>query len=444
MDVGALLSAGQSGEPNAMQIKLAYGKNGLWIDIPDAWGATVIEPAYAPALPDPSHAIREAMQPLRDLGSLGHRRIGVIFSDITRPTPNHIILPAVLAELAAMGVSRDAITLFNALGTHRPNPPAELRQMLGDAVVDHYRIAQNNAFDLSTQVCLGVSSRGHEIWLNREMVACDVKILTGFIEPHFFAGFSGGGKAIMPGMAGLKTVLGNHDAGMIGHPNATWGVTHGNPVWEEAREVALKTCETSDRARLFLLNVSLNKDKQITGVFAGDLDEAHARGCAFVRQTAMRPAPHLFDIVVTTNSGYPLDMNLYQTVKGMRAAAQIVKPGGAIIAAAECWDGIPDHGLYGQLLRESASPRELLDRILALREPVQDQWEAHIQALVQLKADVYLRSDGLSDDQIRAALLKPCRRIEDTLAELRARYGPEATLCIMPEGPQTVAYLPAG
>ncbi len=444
MDVGALLTAGRSGASNAMKIKLAYGKNGLWIDIPAAWGATVIEPAHAPSLPDPAHTIREAMRALHDLGSLHHQRIGVIFSDITRPTPNHIILPAVLAGLADLGAPREAITLFNALGTHRPNTPAELRQMLGDAVVDQYRIVQNNAFDPSTQVCLGVSSRGHEIWLNREMVGCDVKILTGFIEPHFFAGFSGGGKAIMPGMAGLKTVLGNHDAGMIGHPNATWGITHGNPIWEEAREVALKAGASTPDARLFLLNVSLNKDKQITGVFAGDLDEAHARGCAFVRQTAMRPAPHLFDIVVTTNSGYPLDMNLYQTVKGMSAAAQIVKPGGAIIAAAECCDGIPDHGLYGQLLRESAGPRELLDRILALREPVQDQWEAHIQALVQLKADVYLRSDGLSDDQIRAALLKPCRRIEDTLAELRARYGPQATLCIMPEGPQTVAYLPAG
>ncbi len=427
-----------------MKIKLAYGKRGLWIDIPDAWNATVIEPGYAPGLPDPAQTIREAVRELRELPGLERRRIGVIFSDITRPTPNHIILPALLGELAELGAPRDHITLFNALGTHRPNTPAELRQMLGDAVADQYRIVQNNAFDESTQVCLGVSSRGHEIWLNRELVECDLKILTGFIEPHFFAGFSGGGKAVMPGMAGLKTVLGNHDAGMIGHPNATWGVTHGNPVWEEAREVALKAAEIPQQSRLFLLNVSLNRDRQITGVFAGDLDDAHARGCAFVRQTAMQPAPHPFDIVVTTNSGYPLDLNLYQTVKGMSAAAQIVKPGGAIITAAECWDGIPDHGLYGQLLRESASPQDLLDRIHAFSAPVQDQWEAHIQALVQLKADVYLRSDGLSDDQIRAALLKPCRRIEDTLAELRARYGPDASICVMPEGPQTVAYLPAG
>ncbi|MCS7061684.1 MAG: nickel-dependent lactate racemase [Anaerolineae bacterium] len=424
-----------------MKIKLAYGKNGLWIDVPAEWNPTVIEPMYVPGLADPVQAIREAMRPLHHIDSLHNRRIGIIFSDITRPTPNHIILPAVLAELAELGVRREQITLFNALGTHRPNTDAELCAMLGEEIVREYPIIQNNAFDPSTQVCLGVSRWGHEIWINRALVECDLKILTGFIEPHFFAGFSGGGKAIMPGMAGLKTVLGNHDAGMIGHPKATWGVTHGNPIWEEAREAALKTCETSANACLFLLNVSLNKDKQITGVFAGNLDEAHARGCAFVRQTAMRPAPHLFDIVVTTNSGYPLDLNLYQTVKGMSAAAQIVKPGGAIIAVAECWDGIPDHGLYGRLLRESSSPQELLERILSFPQPVQDQWEAHIQALVQLKADVYLRSDGLSDDQIRAALLKPCSRIEDTLIELRKRYGTNATLCILPEGPQTVAYV---
>ncbi|HEY3340441.1 MAG TPA: nickel-dependent lactate racemase, partial [Anaerolineae bacterium] len=380
----------------------------------------------------------------------GGYRVGVIFSDLTRPTPNSIILPALLDELAAGGVPRDAITLFNALGTHRPNTDAELRTMLGESIVDAYRIVQNNAFDPSTQVHLGTTRRGNDIWLNRELLECDFLILTGFIEPHFFAGFSGGGKAIMPGMAGLRTVLGNHNAEMIGHPHATWGITWGNPIWEEAREVALKVSgasgvtnppSSSHISRVFLLNVTLNKDKRITGVFAGDLDEAHTRGCAFVRQTAMQPVPQPFDIVITTNSGYPLDLNLYQTVKGMCAAAQVVKPGGAIIAAAECSDGIPDHGLYGSLLRESSTPRELLNRINASSVPQQDQWEAQIQAIVQLKAEVYLYSGGLSDAQITSALLKPCHHIEETVYELRQRYGPGATLSVLPEGPQTVPYV---
>jgi nickel-dependent lactate racemase len=155
----------------------------------------------------------------------------------------------------------------------------------------------------------------------------------------------------------------------------------------------------------------------------------------------MVAVPRPFDIVVTTNSGYPLDINLYQSVKGMRAADQVVRQGGAIIIAARCSDGIPEHGLYGKILRESNSPRELLDRICAPGFLEQDQWQAQIQALIQLKADVYVRSDGLSDDEIRAALLLPCRKIEDTIGDLVAKYGRGASICLMPEGPQTIPYI---
>jgi lactate racemase len=424
-----------------MKIHLAYGISGLDIELPAAWNVTVVEPSYVPGLPDPAGAIRcELRKNPWGFGNPMGLKVGIVVSDLTRPTPNHIIVPVVLEELARAGIARDQITIFNALGTHRANTDAELRRMLGDEVVDNVRIVQNNAFDPSTQVCLGKSSHGHDIWLNRELVGCNLKILTGFIEPHFFAGFSGGGKAIMPGMAGLRTVLGNHDASMIGNPNATWGITHGNPIWEEAHEVALKTCEDG-KSSLLLLNVTLNRDKQITGVFTGDLDSAHARGCAQVKQTAMVAVPHPFDIVITTNSGYPLDLNLYQTIKGMCAAAQVVRQDGAIIAAAECREGIPDHGQYARLLREASSPRELLDHINTPGFLEQDQWEAQIQAIVQLKADVYLHSAGLSDEQITAALLQPCHSIPDTIAQLLSRFGPDASICVLPEGPQTVAYV---
>ncbi len=233
--------------------------------------------------------------------------------------------------------------------------------MLGDELFYIYRIVQNNCFDPSTQVYLGRTSQDHEIWINQEFYQCDVKILTGFIEPHLFAGFSGAGKAIMPGMAGQKTVLGNHSYPMIAHPQATWGITHGNPIWEEIQEVAHRVGAD------FLLNVALNREKAISRVFSGDLDAAHAAGCQSVRQTAMIPVKEPFDIVVTTNSGYPLDLNLYQSVKGMSAAAQVVRPGGAIIIAAECWDGVPEHGLYGQLLREAESIPSLLEAIQPIR-----------------------------------------------------------------------------
>jgi nickel-dependent lactate racemase len=423
-----------------MRIKLAYGKTGLPLELDDSLNVTVVEPIYVPALPEPAAAIRAALDgpvgspPLRELLRAG-MRIGVVFSDITRPAPNPLLLTAVLEVLDTVpGVE---VVLFNALGTHRFNTEAELRTMLGDAIFERRRIVQNNTFDPATQVCVGVTSKGHETWLNAELMGCDLKILTGFIEPHLFAGFSGGGKAIMPGMAGQRTVLGNHDAGMVGHPNAIWGVTQGNPIWEEVREVA------SQAGRLFLLNVTLNRDKAVTGVFAGDLDQAHAAGCAFVKRSAMVAVARPFDIVVTTNSGYPLDINLYQSVKGMRAADPIVRPGGTIIIATSCWDGIPEHGLYGKILRESRDPRELLDKISAPGFLEQDQWQAHVQALIQQKVDIFVKSDGLTDDEIRSALLQPCRRIEETISDLLVKYGRDASICVMPEGPQTIPYLSA-
>lgn len=421
-----------------MRIRLAYGKTGLTIELPDDWDLTVIEPRYLSSLPNPYQEIQKALRtpiespPLNKLVTPGDR-VGVIFSDITRPTPNHLILPAVLGELAH--VPKKNITLFNALGTHRANTDQELQNMLGDLFENQYRIVQNDAFNPASQVHLGVSSQGHDIWINRELTECDVIIPTGFIEPHFFAGFSGGSKAIMPGMAGQTTVLGNHDANNIGNPKATWGVTWGNPIWEEIREVAHIVGGT------FLVNVALNKNKQVTGVFAGDLDKAYALGCEFVKEHAMVAVPHLFDIVITTNSGYPLDLNLYQSVKGMSAAAQAVKQGGGIIIAADCWDGIPEHGLYGQLLSVAQSPLELLDRICEPGFLEQDQWQAQIQAQIQLKASVYVYTENLTDAQISAALLRPCRSIEDTVRNLKSEYGSQATICVLPEGPQTIPYI---
>ena len=421
-----------------MRIKLAYGKTGMPLELDEAWNVTLVEPHYVAGLPDPVAALGQALRapiaspPLCELVKPGDR-VGVVFSDLTRPTPNRTMLPVVLEALSML--PKDRITLFNGVGTHRANTPAELRTMLGDAAVDGYRIVQNDAFDPATQLRLGVTRFGHEVWINRQLAECDVKILTGFIEPHLFAGFSGGGKAVMPGMAGLQTVLGNHGAHMVGHPKAIWGITHGNPIWEEIQEAALLAHPS------FLVDVTLNKDKQITGVFAGEMDAAHAAGCAFVKDTAMVPVTEAFDIVVTTNSGYPLDLNLYQGIKGVSAAAQVVRQGGAIILAAECWDGIPDHGQYSQLLRAAASPRALLDMIFTPGFMQHDQWEAQVQAQAQLKAEVYVRTDHLSPEQIRAALLEPCHRIEDTVAGLLKRYGAHARICVMPEGPQTIPYL---
>ncbi len=307
--------------------------------------------------------------------------------------------------------------------------------MLGEAVVNNYRCLQHNAFDDNSLVSLGKTSFGNAVRVNRLLVESDVKILTGFIEPHFFAGFSGGPKGVLPALAGQESVLTNHGREMIAHPKAAWGSCEGNPIWEEMREVALLAKPT------FLLNVTLNALKQITGVFAGEMLAAHKAGRDFVRSSAMVPVAEPYDIVITTNSGYPLDQNLYQCVKGMSAAQQIARKGGAIILAGACNDGLPDHGRYAELLATGGSPQGVLDLIAQPGFSAQDQWQVQIQAQIQLHADVYVYSDGLSDEQIERALFKPCRNFEATVAQLLEKYGPQARICVLPEGPQTIAYL---
>jgi nickel-dependent lactate racemase len=421
-----------------MRVHIAYGTDGLDLELNDAWNVQVLEPVFQPGVENPLSALQSALRnpigtpPLAELIQPDDQ-IGIIVNDITRATPNSLILTAILAELAQHPAHN--ITVFIALGTHRRVTHPELEALIGKEFANTLRIVQNDAFDRETQVCIGQAENGEDIWINKALMECQVKILTGFIEPHFFAGFSGGGKAILPGMAALDTIMSNHRPENILDPNATWGHTHGNPLWEEVNTAAHLAGAT------FLLNVTLNRNREITGVFAGNLDQAHACGVEFARNTAMVPVPKPFDIVVATNSGYPLDQNLYQTVKGMSAAAQIVRPGGAILMVSECRDGIPDHGMYGKLLTQASGPEELLAALLQPGYRVQDQWQAQIQAQVQKKASVYLYSSGLSRDQIQKSHLKPVQSIENTLKLLYEYYGSSASIAVLPEGPQTIPYI---
>ena len=424
-----------------MKIKLAYGKEGLDITLPDDLNVDVVEPKYTEGLPDQAAAIEDSLlrpidsKPLRDLLKQSDT-VGIVVNDITRPTPYRTILPILLRQLRS--VSDEQILLFNATGTHRPNTQAELRRILGEEVLGRYRIIQNDARDRDSHRLAGTTAGGNAIWLHKEYLSCDFSILTGFIEPHFFAGFSGGGKAVMPGLALLETVLRNHGANNIDHPKATWGVTCGNPIWEEIQQAA------SLAPPSFLLNVTLNRDRNITGVFAGGFRRAYEQGCAHVKKNAMVAVRKPYDIVVTSNSGYPLDLNLYQSVKGMSAAARVVKDGGAIIAVADCWDGIPDHGEYGELLLEAESPESLLKTIRRQDFTRQDMWQAQVHALICQKADVYFHSHNLSDGQIERAFLKPCSRVEETIEELLHKHGRDASICVLPEGPQTIPYVSQG
>lgn len=422
-----------------MQVGLAYGKHGLTIEAPD--DAVVVEPADVPGVADEAAALQAALRapieapPLQALVRPDDTVV-IVHSDLTRPAPNDRMLPVILAELAEAGVPRARITLLNATGLHRPNTEAELRQMLGDRIVDTYRCLNHDAHDHANLRHVGRTPGGAEVWLNRHYVEASVRITTGFIEPHFFAGFSGGAKSVLPGVAGDMSVMHNHSASMIADPGAAWGITADNPIMRESRAAA-RLCPPA-----LILNVTLNKAKQITGVFAGALEPAHDAGCRAVKAAVMRPVAQPFDIVVTTNSGYPLDLNLYQAVKGMSAAAQIVRPGGAIIIAAECSDGI-GHGPFLELLRSRPDPAGLLDLITSPGFAMLDQWQVQILAQILLRARVYLYAPRLDDAAVRAAHLIPIHDIEATIAALRAEYGASASLCILPQGPLTVPYVAA-
>ena len=423
-----------------MIVPLAYGRAGLDLAVPDdlADRVTVVEPRYVPGVPDEAAALRAALRepvgtpPLRDLLSPTDT-VAVVFCDITRPMPSDRVLPVLLEEVETV-VGRDRIVLINGTGTHRANTPAELREMLGPELVEQYRIVQHDARNEDELTHVGTTPRGTPVWINKHFLNASVRLLTGFIEPHLFAGFSGGPKMVVPAVAGLATVMANHGARFIAEPQAIWGIREGNPLWEDLRAAAMMGQPT------FSLNVALNKEREITAVFAGDALASHRVGCEWVGEHAMQPVPEPFDVVVTTNSGYPLDLNVYQAIKGVSAANRVVREGGAIILAAECWDGIPSHGQYGELLESTASLDELLQKICAPGFAVPDQWQAQIQAQIQLRAAVYLYS-SLDDDTVRRTHLEPCGPLSERFAALMQAAGPDATACILPQGPQTVPYL---
>jgi len=419
-----------------MRVDLAYGQGYLPVEFPK--GRTmVISPSHTPGLPNEREAVIRALetpisaQPLRD--SIKQTdRVCISFSDITRATPNERIIPWLLEHLTH--VPRGNITLLNQLGTHRPNTRAELEKLLTADVVANYRVLNHEPENPAVHVQLGTMHDGTPALINRHVVEADVRIITGFIEPHFFAGFSGGIKGICPGTAALETVMSNHGARNIGDPNATFGVTIGNPLWEELRDVALRVGPS------FVLNVTLNEQRQITAVFAGDIIEAHKVGIEFVRRSAMQRVSAAFDVVVTTNSGYPLDMNLYQGVKGMSAGARIIKPGGTLILACECREGVPGGSPLDKLLRSASSPEEILAMLATPGFVRPEQWQAQIQALVQRKAKVLVHS-SLPDEVIRAAHLTPCHDIEAAVKDELARRGADAQVAVLPQGPLTIPYL---
>lgn len=419
-----------------MKVHLDYGTTGLELDL-TGLNATVLAPKFLDGLPDEAAAFTAAVRapiggrPLRELVAATDR-VAVVIPDGTRPLPNERLLPWLFAELAH--VPKENFTILIGTGSHRANTPAELDAMLSPAVARNYRVVNHSSTDAATVASAGRSALGYEVRLAKDYVTADRRIIMGFIEPHFMAGFSGGYKAVFPGIAALDAIMHYHGADVIGDPRSTWGELEGNPTQRHVR--AGGSLLPVD----FCVNVTLNTRRQITRYFCGETMAAHRAGCAFVKSTAMVACPRAFPLVVTTNSGFPLDQSLYQTVKGMAAAARIVTPGGLIVTAARCNDGFPAHGNFRSLIEASHSAQELLDRIMAPGFSMLDQWQAQHLAMILLKARVALRSE-LSDADVHRAHLTPVHDVRAAIDAELARLGRDTPIAVMPEGPLTIPYL---
>jgi nickel-dependent lactate racemase len=412
-----------------VEVKLAYGRGATTVEVPD--DAVVVSPRPTPALADEAGAVLDGLRrplsgrPLADVIRPG-AHVAVVFPDITRPMPNRTVLPPLLAELERLGVPPERIRLLCATGTHRPATEAELAELVGAEILARYRVHCHVATD-GAHVGVGQVD-GTPVLLDREYVEADVRIVTGFVEPHFFAGFSGGPKAVCPGLAALETVLEAHSPRRIADPAATWTSLDGNPVHEFVRAAAALLPPD------FSLDVTIDDDRRLTGVFAGSLPDAHRAACAFCDRTAVQRVEGRFDVVLSTNAGYPLDRNLYQAVKGMTAAERVVVDGGRILMAAACADGIPAEGRFGQLLAEAGSAGELARADVA-REL--DRWQVQMLGRVLSRARVGLYTDGLSPAEVRAAHLEPVEDLDCALADAVAA-SKNGRVCVLPQGPLTV------
>jgi nickel-dependent lactate racemase len=415
-------------------VTLAYGTEGLDIEVPT--DATVVRPAHHPALADEVAAVREALdrpvtgRPLRELVPPG-ARVAISVCDATRPQPRKPMLAAIAQVIEGI-VRQDDVVVLIATGTHGRSSDEQRREMLGGDVLGRWRVVDHDSRDPDSLRDFGVVD-GVPITLNREWLDADVRITTGFVEPHFFAGFSGGPKMVAPGLAALETVLELHSPARIADPRATFGVIEGNPVHDAVRAIAAATGVT------FAVDVLIDGQQRITHAFGGPVLEMHAVARRKAREVAMRPVPGPFDIVITTNSGYPLDRNLYQAVKGMAAAATVVAEGGTIICAAECRDGLPGDGNYARLLQGGPSIETVAAEILGAGRTIPDGWQVQVQARAQARARILLRS-ALTDADARSAHLEPIGDIGAALDGLFAER-PDARVCVLPEGPQTIPYL---
>ena len=430
------------------RIRLPYHNTFLEADLPAGHERAVLEPpchddAHGEATPSLTEQQRRVNLALdQPIGSarleefaVGKKTATIITSDHTRPVPSHITLPLLLKRLRK-GNSEIEIRIIVATGCHRPTSPAEMCDKFGEAVVANETFILHDCSDQDSMRMLGLLPSGGELWLNKQALDTDLLVAEGFIEPHFFAGFSGGRKSILPGIAGRQTVLANHCSAFIADPHARAGSLAENPIHRDMLFAARQ-------ARLaFILNVTLNPDKSIRAAFAGHPEQAHAEGCRQMAQAVTVPRVPA-EIVITSNGGYPLDQNIYQAVKGMTAAEACCVEGGTIIMVAGCSDGAGGEHFY-RALAEAKSPQSLLESILRVpqQETQPDQWEVQILARILSKHRVILVTDLCDAALIRNMRMEPAASLQDALRMARCSAGEHPRFTVIPDGVSVIVESP--
>lgn len=419
-----------------MKIRLDYDKEGLEVEVPDKNIERILEMKSLPAVLKPQEAIKRALTnpsgspPLTDIAR-GRKSACIVISDKTRPVPNKVILPGLLETLEDSGTKRGEITILIATGMHAPVEERELVELVGKDIAANYRIVNHLARKDEAHTFLGETSSGIPAYINSIYCSSDLKILTGFIEPHLMAGFSGGRKSICPGISSVKTLRIYHGPRLVESPLSTPGILEGNPCHEEALEIA-KMAGVD-----FILNVTLNSEKKITGIFAGDLEEAHMIGAQFCKEQVSDCVREPVDIVITSGGGYPLDHDFYQTVKGMVGALEVVKKGGTIIVVSGCRDGIGSPE-FEKLLLEMKDMDSFMRMISREDYFCIDQWEVEELIKVLKKARIKLFSSGLNTEEITRCHVSPLTDIDRGIAESIEEYGNDARIAVIPHGPYSL------
>lgn len=422
-----------------MRLTLDYGKTGLEVELPDAnlVGPLAIRPVRP--LPDPAADVAESLENPIGTKSLlelaqGKKTACVLICDVTRPVPNELLLGPILKTLEAAGVPRAGILILIATGLHRPNAGEELVELVGERIAREYRIENHVGQDSASHRYLGESPRGVPVWIDARYLDSELKIATGLIEPHMMAGYSGGRKLICPGIAGIETIREWHSPRFLEHPLADCGQLEGNPVHEENTAIAhMAGCD-------FIVNVTLDKDRRVTSVVAGDMELAFEAGVTFAEYVQRAEVREPCEIVVTSSAGYPLDATFYQSVKGLTGVLPIVKDGGTIIIAARISEGIGSAEFEG-LFDEFSSLDDFMQQIIDPDYFVMDQWQVEELAKVCRKAEVVYVSEGLPEKTFQRLFVKSAPTVEAAVERALQKHGPNAKIAVVPKGPYVLTQL---